>query len=109
MIAALVHLRVIPMVVRIRLKYEHAVRKTIALNRQITLVASSLMAPVALMAWALGSWGVLADLKFAGEFAIATGLFSHWQVWIALATVLQFAAFLLQRAARHPRYDGEVS
>lgn len=99
------------MVIKIRLKYEYAVRRTAALNRQATLVASSLIAPVALMAWALGSWGVLADLKFAGEFAIATGLFSHWQVWIALGTALQFAAFLLQRAARRPdyNYDGETS
>jgi hypothetical protein len=97
------------MTVRIRLKYEHAVRKTVALNRQAALIASSLMAPISLMAWALGGWRVLADLKMAGEFAIATGLFSHWQVWIALGIVLQLAAFLLHRFSRHDDYDGEVS
>ena len=88
------------MIVRIRLSYEYTVRKTIALNRQATLVATSLMTPVALTAWVLGGWRLLADLKMAGAFAISTGLFSHWQVWIALAIVLQFAAFLLHRAAR---------
>jgi hypothetical protein len=97
------------MTVRIRLKYEHAVRKTMALNRQAALIASSLMAPISLMAWALGGWRVLADLKMAGEFAIATGLFSHWQVWIALGIALQLAAFLLHRFSRHDDYDGEVS
>src|SRR5688500_11223142 len=97
------------MVVRIKLKYEHAVRRTVALNRQAALVASSLMTPVALMAWALGGWRLLADLKMAGEFAISSGLFSHWQVWIALGIILQFAAFLLHRFSRGSDYDGEVS
>ena len=97
------------MVVRIRLNYEHAVRKSRALNRQATLVASSLMTPVALMAWALGGWRLLADLDIAGEFAISEGIFSHWQVWIALAIALQFAAFYLHRVARRPDYNGEAS
>ena len=97
------------MVVRIRLKYEHAVRKTVALNKQVALVAASLMTPIALIAWALGGWRLLADLKLAGEFAISTGLFSHWQVWIALGVILQFAAFLLHRVSRGSNYDSEVS
>jgi hypothetical protein len=54
---------------------------------------------VAFTAWALGGWRLLADLKITGDFAISSGLFSHWQVWIALGVVLQVAAFLLQRAA----------
>jgi hypothetical protein len=97
------------MVIRIRLKYEHAVRKTVALNRQAALVTASLLTPVAVTAWALGGWRLLADLKLAGEFAISSGLFSHWQVWIALGVLLQFAAFLLHRFSRGSDYDGEVS
>jgi len=97
------------MVVRIKLKYEHAVRRTVAWNRHAALVASSLMTPIALMAWALGGWRLLADLKLAGEFAITSGFFSHWQVWIGLGIVLQFAAFLLHRFARGTDYDGEIS
>lgn len=97
------------MIVRIRLRYEHAVRRTVALNRQAALIASSLMTPLALMAWALAGWRLLADLKITGEFAISQGLFSHWQVWIAIAIVVQFAAFLLHRFARRDDYDGEVS
>jgi hypothetical protein len=87
------------MVVRIRFHYENAVRRTAALNRQATGLASSLLTPVAFTAWALGGWRLLADLKITGDFAISSGLFSHWQVWIALGVVLQVAAFLLQRAA----------
>jgi hypothetical protein len=97
------------MKIRIRLKYEHAVRRTVALNRQAAMIVSSLMAPISLMAWALGGWRLLADLKMASEFAIESGLFSHWQVWIAVGIVLQFAAFLLHRFSRHDDYDGEVS
>jgi hypothetical protein len=52
------------------------------------------------MAWALGGWRVLADMKWTGEFAIRDGLFSHWQVWVALGVGLQFAAFLLGRLGR---------
>jgi hypothetical protein len=95
------------MVVRIRLSYGSALRKTAAANRQAALVMSSLMTPLALMAWALGGWRIAADLKWTGEFAISRGLFSHWQVWIALAIAVQFAAFLLHRYARRDDYGGD--
>lgn len=35
-----------------------------------------------------------------GQFAIADGLFSHWQVWVAMAAILQFGATLLIRYGR---------
>jgi hypothetical protein len=58
------------------------------------------MTPLALMAWALAGWRLAADLKWTGDFAISSGVFSHWQVWVALGIVVQFAAFLLHRLAR---------
>ena len=88
------------MIVRIRLSFGNSRRATAAVQRHAALVASSLMTPVALMAWALGGWRLAADLKWTGEFAISDGVFSHWQVWIALGIGVQFAAFLLQRYAR---------
>ena len=88
------------MVVRIRLSYGDAIRKTAVANRQAALIASALLTPVAVMAWALAFWRLAADLGWTGEFAIATGIFSHWQVWIAVAVALQFGAFLLQRYVR---------
>jgi hypothetical protein len=87
------------MIVRIRLRLGKR-RATGVMHRQAALVASSLMTPVALMAWALGGWRIAADLKWTGDFAIEEGLFSHWQVWIAVGIAVQFAAFLLQRYAR---------
>jgi hypothetical protein len=61
---------------------------------------SSLMTPLALMAWALGGWRLAADLEWTGSFAIQEGVFSHWQVWIAVGFAVQFASFLLHRYAR---------
>ena len=46
------------MVIRIRLNYGSALRKTAEVNRQGALMMSSLMTPIAVMAWALG---MLAD------------------------------------------------
>jgi hypothetical protein len=68
-------------------------------GRQSILAIASLMTPVALMAWALGAWRLAAAMKWTGEFAITEGMFSHWQVWFALALLVQFAAFLLHRYA----------
>ena len=56
-------------------------------NRRVALAMGSLLVPVAVMASVLGVWRLAADLKIAGDFAIANGLFSHWQVWIASAVV----------------------
>lgn len=88
------------MVVRIRLRFAPSSRKVPFTNRHAALVVSSLMTPVALMAGALGFWRIAADLKWTGEFAIVDGIFSRWQVWIALAVGIQFAAFLLHRYGR---------
>ena len=95
------------MVIRIRLSYGSALRKTAEVNRQFALMVSSLMTPIAVMAWALACWRIAADLKWTGEFAIANGLFSHWQVWIAVAIAVQFAAFLLHRYGRRDDYGDD--
>lgn len=95
--------------VRIRLNYGEAAQQTAAVNRQATLMAASLMTPVAVMAWVLAAWRVLADLEIAGAFAISKGFFSHWQVWIAVGIAVQLAAFLLQRSARRGGIDGETN
>ena len=97
------------MIVRIRLR-RIALRLPGGLvHRQSALVASALMTPIALMAFALGCWRIAADLKLTGSFAISDGLFAHWQVWIAIGIVIQFAAFLLQKIARPDRQSGVFS
>jgi hypothetical protein len=87
------------MVVRIKLSYGDALRRTAVANRHAALIASALMTPLAVMAWALGCWRLAADLGWTGEFAIASGIFSHWQVWIVVGIALQLAAFYLHRYA----------
>ena len=95
------------MVVKIRLSYGSTSRKTTAINRQAALMMSSLMTPLAVMAWALACWRIAADMKWAGEFAISKGIFSHWQVWTAIAIVVQFGAYLLHRFAQRNIYSDD--
>ena len=69
-------------------------------DRRAALAMASLLVPVAVMASVLGLWRLAADLKIAGDFAIPSGLFSHWQVWIATAVLLALLARLLNRYGR---------
>lgn len=70
-------------------------------------VIGSLLVPVAVVLYALAFWRLGADLKWAGEFFIATGLLSHWQVWLALAVGLHMLAAFLSRFGR-PTDDDTV-
>lgn len=89
------------MIVRVRLSSRSSRRKLDSGVRRIAVICAALLTPVALMAWALGGWRLLADMQWTGEFAIRDGVFSHWQAWIAVGVGLQFAAFLLGRMGRH--------
>jgi hypothetical protein len=52
------------------------------------------------LAAAVAAWGIAADLNLTGRFAISTGLFSHWEVWLGAAVALQLCAQLLNRYAK---------
>jgi hypothetical protein len=88
------------MIVRIRFGRPAHIENKPRKNRRVALAMASLLIPVAVMASVLGIWRLGADLKITGDFAIASGLFSHWQVWIASAIVLAFLARLLNRYGR---------
>jgi hypothetical protein len=85
------------MQIRIRFRYGSRRPQKEALRRQVALMTASLMTPIAVMAWALAGWRLAADLKWTGDFAIQSGIFSRWQVWVALGILVQFGAFLLHR------------
>ena len=87
------------MIVRIRWSKGSARRRLESGARRTAMLSAALLTPMALMAWALGGWRLLADMQWTSEFAIREGMFSHWQVWFALAVAVQFAAFLLGRTA----------
>jgi len=63
---------------------------------------SALLTPAALMSSAMALWRLAADRKWTGEFSIASGVFSHWQVWLVFAALLQFTAWALNRYGRDP-------
>jgi hypothetical protein len=64
---------------------------------KIAALAASLLTPAAVVASAFAAWRIAADLKFTASFAIPSGFFSHWQVWLAGAVVLQVCSRVLTR------------
>ena len=85
------------MVVRIRFGRGPRVEKKRGKNRRAALAMAALLTPAAVMASVLGVWRLAADLRWTGDFAIANGLFSHWQVWFASAALLHICS----RALNH--------
>jgi hypothetical protein len=89
------------MVVRIRFaKGPKLGSKRTERNKTTALAAAALLTPAALVASVLALWRIAADLNFTNRFAIASGLFSHWQVWLAAAAALQVCSRVLNRYGR---------
>jgi hypothetical protein len=84
------------MMVRIKLQKGRPIQKKDGKNRQVASAIGALLIPAALMAYVMGVWRLAADLGMAGEFAVA-GLFSHWQVWLAVAAALHIVSTSLNR------------
>lgn len=61
------------------------------------------------MAYVLAFWRLGADLGITGGFAIAHGVFSHWQVWLAMAICVNVIAVMLNRYGRGGRLRLPVS
>ena len=85
------------MLVRIRFGRGRPVHRGRGKNRKLALALGALLTPGAVMASVLGLWRLAADMKWTGEFGISSGLFSHWQVWLASAGILQRGAWMLNR------------
>jgi hypothetical protein len=69
-------------------------------NRRVASAVAALLAPAGLIAFVLAIWRLAADLNWANSFAIPSGLFSHWQVWLGAAGLLQVCSHLLNRYGR---------
>lgn len=85
------------MLVRIRFGKGLPVSSKRAKNRRLAQGVAVLLKPAALAASVLGCWRIAADFNWTGGFAIATGVFSHWQVWLGGAAVLQLCSYALNR------------
>jgi hypothetical protein len=92
------------MIVRVRFRSGPRIRRQGPKNRHVALAFAALLAPAVLMAYALGLWGLAADLRVASAFGIASGLLSHWQVWLVLAAVLHAGAAILNRYGRRGEF-----
>ncbi len=88
------------MTVRIRLRLGHSLLRRSA---KVASAMAAVLTPAAVMAFVLGAWRLCADLKWTGEFVISQGVFSHWQVWLAMAGLLQTCAAVLNRCSRATR------
>lgn len=61
-------------------------------QRAADLGIALLLAPAAFTALVLGLWRLGCDLGWTEQFFISDGLFSHWQVWLALSAALIYVA-----------------
>lgn len=87
------------MIVRIRLRKGQPVKRKRGKNRHLALAGGALLIPASLMAYALGAWGLASDMGAAGESGVR-GIFSHWQVGIAVGILLNVATSILNRYGR---------
>jgi hypothetical protein len=87
------------MVLRIRLRQGRPIQRKTGKNRHVALALAALLVPSALMAYVLGFWRLASDMGLAGEFGFS-GFFSHWQIWIPLGGLFQFAAAVLNKYGR---------
>lgn len=86
--------------VRIQLRRGLSWKNSEERNRKLALTLSNWLTPVTLAASGLAFWRLGADLNWIGKFAFSRGLFSHWQVWMAMAVCLQLFASALNRYGR---------
>jgi hypothetical protein len=68
------------------------VRDTAGDTKSYAPVLSYLLTPVAITGYALALWRLGADLEWTSDFFISDGIFSKWQVWLALAVATQVGA-----------------
>jgi hypothetical protein len=88
------------MVVRIHFRLGPRVSQKARRDRQFALAMAALLTPATILTAVFAIWRVAADLNWANSFAIPSGLFSHWQVWLGAAVVLQLCSHLLNRYGR---------
>lgn len=69
------------------------------------LALATVFTPAALAAFTMAIWRIGADLRWTPAFAVSSGIFSHWQVWMLMAAVFAALASLLRQYGSR---DGET-
>ena len=85
------------MLVRIRLRHGPKLQSKLRKNQHVALAIASLLTPAAVAICVLAFWRLTADFNVTGQFPITSGFFSHWQVWLAGAAILQLCSIGLNR------------
>jgi hypothetical protein len=89
------------MLVRIRFAKPPSPSEKRVRNRRLALLVATLLEPAAVAALALALWRIAAGFQWVGSFAIAAGVFSYWQTWIAAAAGIQWCAHALNRFGKN--------
>ena len=74
--------------------------RTAVQSQEALRLIAAFLTPASVVAGALGAWRLSADLGWTDQFFIESGLLSHWQVWFALAALLQSSAVAARRRLR---------
>ncbi|MBS1834169.1 MAG: hypothetical protein JST65_15740 [Acidobacteria bacterium] len=84
---------------RIKLRFPPGatVKQTPGKNRHVALAVAALMTPATLVMFVMAMWRLGSDLQMMTEFPITEGVWSHWQMWLAAASMSQLATVLLNR------------
>ena len=88
------------MEIRIRIRWTKPGETYRRQKQLIALSVATMLAPAALTAFTMAFWRVAADMRWTSAFVISSGLFSHWQVWLATAAILLLFASALNRYGR---------
>jgi hypothetical protein len=78
-------------------RLQPALDRTAETSHEALRLIVAFFTPTAVVAGVLGAWRLSADLGWTDAFFITSGLFSHWQVWFALAGALPFAGAAIRR------------
>lgn len=88
---------------RLRIRVRIQPKAPTLTQRGVALTASQWTTPLSVAASVFAFWRLGSDIDESVRFAISGGLFSHWQVWLAMAVLLQIVGSML---ARYGRGDG---
>lgn len=88
------------MVVRIRFAKPPTPSERRERNQRLASTFAVLVQASAVSALTLAIWSVAAGWQLVGSFAFSSGLFSHWQTWVAAAAGLGWCSHALNRLGR---------
>jgi|SRR5579871_1261805 len=78
------------------------------ISHEAASALAAFLTPAAVVVLGFGIWRLGTDLGWTGQFIFSNGLFSHWQVWLALAAVLKLLASYILRANLRPASSVET-